>query len=260
MNLILFTIFLLAVGSAHAKDSRSVSAPIEKIRWVTPDDWPRYVDKNGQGLYVDIMEAVFKRNGILIDRERRPWKRALYEVKIGKADITGAQAFDKDFVMSREAVLDGCELLLFRSRNSAGPRRATLKSSHGVWVSGYTSAYSDERKNLLRGFQVKSRQAALQMLIKGRVDYYLDNEIQMAQTLESMKLNPNSFVREVFFCTPIYMVFSSNTLGRSIRDYYDKRFGELRRSSDLSAIYRTWGFTIPNQISFAHNNILKKSE
>lgn len=244
---ILFRLHLLALTSLLATHAGAdnLSAPVSSIKWISPNSWPRFIDERGEGLYASIIEAVFTQDKVQVIRETAPWKRSLQQVRDGKADITGATAPDANYLQASEPVLEGCEKI-FAKAGRAPEIDSYLKNHKGAWVNGYISSYPSIRREQLKGIEVKTRHQALQMMLSGRVDYYLDNETQMNQTLEEMEFPREQFSSRNFFCTRVYMAFSRTPRGEKIRAYYDARIVALRKSQVLQKIYDKWAFKLPS--------------
>ncbi|RYZ59241.1 MAG: transporter substrate-binding domain-containing protein [Proteobacteria bacterium] len=202
-------------------------AKITSVKWVTPNTWPTFINEKGEGLYPDLMKAVFSDASVTVQKEIQPWKRSLQEVLRGKADITGGQAFSEDFYNSAFPLLVDWEYLLVRRATPIDTVEKFLRKSSGVWVRGYRDGYPGSKKNQLSGFEVKSREQALLMLETRRVDYVLDNRKQIEQTLKSMGKSASEFDFVKFFCTPIHMVFTKSPRGREVKDFYDARIQVL---------------------------------
>ncbi|RZA15270.1 MAG: hypothetical protein EOP10_26675 [Proteobacteria bacterium] len=160
---------------------RGALAKITSVKWVTPNTWSTFINERGEGLYPDLMKAVFSDASVTVQKETQPWKRSLQEVLRGKADITGGQAYSEDFYNSEFPLLVDWEYLLVRHATAVDSVEKFLKKSSGVWVRGYRDGYPAPKKNLLSGVEVKSRQQAVLMLETRRVDYVLDNRKQIEQ-------------------------------------------------------------------------------
>lgn len=238
------TAMLLTPLSAGAVESSNPS--FVNVKWATPDDWPQFINQKGEGLYASLLNAVFVDASVPVHRETLPWKRSLQYVQRGLADITGGQKFDNRYYVSRFPLIRGREIFLIQAQYKNISVRTFLNTHKGVWVNGYLSSYPDAYRILLRGVEVKTRKQALNMFLSGRADYYLDNETQMMQTLDSADYKIDSdIVTTNFFCTDIFMHFTKNERGRSIRDFYDARIEKLLEGDSLRLIYQKWNFELP---------------
>ena len=101
----------------------SSAANADTIRSVT-EYWQNYTNKDGSGLYNDIVKAVFAEHKLEIIN--MPWKRSLLEVKNGTADMTGATSFVDGYIAPQHAMLAPPISILFNKKTMTYTDRHSL--------------------------------------------------------------------------------------------------------------------------------------
>lgn len=235
----------LLVGSHSAWGQRTM----KEVVWHTPNDWEGYVNAEGKGLYVDLVNEVFSARNIRVKRETVPWKRALYNVQVGKADFTGGTTPIPGYHVSRQPLVQGWEVVFFRKGTIQKPVLNHLRGKQGVWPMGYIDEFPQAIKGVLQGQDIANREQGVRMVLSGRADYYLDNLVQLADTLDLIPLEGHEFECGEIFSDTIYMLFTRNTRGRKLRDLYDQEIDRLARTDALKKIYEKWSFEVPQALT-----------
>ncbi|MBW8189744.1 transporter substrate-binding domain-containing protein [Neiella marina] len=237
----------------------SQAEPIEQIVWATPA-WPDYTDRDGSGLYHEILDRIFDPLGIPLIRQYMPWKRALASVEAGSADMTGAVVYSSECLLSSYPVIKDIESVLFKPHKIEPWLGVdSLRDKSGVWVRGYTipKAFT----GILHGRGVETRKQAVLIMARDHgADYYLDNEPQMRQTIASMTIAPDlaqHYQIERLYTVDSYWRFHRSERGENIRRLFDQGIQRLYCSGELDALYQKWQLSdsIPEyQIDCATDN------
>jgi ABC-type amino acid transport substrate-binding protein len=236
-------------------------ANAETIRWVT-ESWQNYTNKDGSGLYNDIVKAVFAEHKLEIIN--MPWKRSLLEVKNGTADMTGATSFVDGYIIPRHAILATPISILFDKKKMSYTDLHSLKNHVAVWA----SPYEDElllKSHLafIKGFSVLDRKTAYKLLVSGRADYFVDAKAlhqawlqsleQDAKALhqawlQSLEQDAKATIKAVEYQLAdihhlnLFMIFSDNARGQRLKDIFDKGMASLIEKDQLRPIYEKYHF------------------
>lgn len=253
---LLGTALLLRTSPAWAQRS------MKEVIWHTPDDWEGYVNTEGKGLYVDLVNAVFSAHKIRVKRETVPWKRALHNVQVGKADFTGGTSPIPGYHVSRQPLVQGWEVIFFKKGSIKRPVIDHLKGKKGVWPMGYIDEFPQAIKENLKGSDIGNREQGIRMVLSGRADYYLDNLVQLADTLELIPFTRQDFECGEIFSDTLYMLFTKNIRGRKLRDLYDQEIDRLSKTDALKKIYGKWSFEVPQALNAKHDvaDVLQRCE
>ncbi|WP_158972426.1 ABC transporter substrate-binding protein [Paraglaciecola sp. L3A3] len=237
--------YLLAVYITLLMLSTSI-ANAETIRWVT-ESWQNYTNKDGSGLYNDILRSVFADHQLEVTY--MPWKRTLLEVKNGTADITGATSFVSGYITSQHPILAAPISVLLNSNKISYKDITSLTNYNGVWPSPYKNEFFfGLNKALFNGFSVQDRETAYKLLVSGRADYFLDTKALHLAWLEKKATSPSETMKNYDFQMEdisqldLYMIFTDNARGQRLKDIYDNGIDKLIQNDELRKLYEKYHF------------------
>ncbi|ATC97824.1 MULTISPECIES: substrate-binding periplasmic protein [Pseudoalteromonas] len=234
---------LLLFSTCCVSQQKEINPP---IRWVT-DSWPNYTDKDGSGLYHELMRSVFH-NVQEFDVQYTPWLRALELVKSGNADFTGAMPLNSNYVMSQHIVLSQPISVLIKKTHLNAVKLTQLPELVGVWRSGYRNELlSGELKSQIKGVPTESTDSGFNLVRHNRVDYFIDVRTILATYL-SKQPDKLEFELVDIGSLNLYMAFSKSERGKQIAQLFDGRFAELKKSGKLAEIYNKYQQTLPSQL------------
>ncbi|MHC4886340.1 MAG: hypothetical protein ACYTGH_14780 [Planctomycetota bacterium] len=143
------------------------------INYITPA-WKGLTNRDESGLYFELIRKSFAHSNVRLEIKFGPLNRALLLVKNGKCDLAGAtdKTFGDDVLYAHHPIYRSETMALFerhRLKNwngmktiLANPRRCAGSQVMGAQIGGTIH-------------EVNSRTQALQMLLRNRVDYYIDD-------------------------------------------------------------------------------------
>ncbi len=178
----------------------SVANAAEKVKLVTLDNFKPYRwTENGQlvGIDIDILNEISKRTNIEFEYELVPWKRLIHYTKMGLAD----GAFSANKTAERETFAHfltvPIHLARFRLFVLAGSLENYQKLSDltGKTIAKVSGFYvSEEFKNAraagqFKVVEVKSSQKYIELLLRGRIDGFVAQEISTKYELFQQQLH-----------------------------------------------------------------------
>ena len=221
-------------------------ANAETIRWVT-ESWQNYTHKDGSGLYIDIIRAVFADHQL--DIVYMPWKRSLLEVKSGTADMTGATNIVDGYITAHYPILAPPISILFDKQKISYTDLPSLENYVAVWASPYEDELiSESEKAFIKGFSVQERKTAYKLLVSGRADYFLDTKALHQAWLETLgkdskgTLQASDYQLADISRLNLYMIFSDNARGQHLKDIFDKGMAKLIQKGQFRNIYEKYHF------------------
>ncbi|MGL1863572.1 MAG: transporter substrate-binding domain-containing protein [Pseudodesulfovibrio sp.] len=242
--LVVACVMLSAVANADTKILRYHTA-----------EWNGLTNRDGTGLYHEIVQKIFESKGYTIEVEYYPFSRGLMNVSLGGADMSGAAAKDESAYIT--AIYP-----IWESRNSALFRIDHLSSWQGLdsLKANPKTSVATPGIDAIIGvdlYEVATRNQALNMVLEGRKKYYVDDYATLAKLKAGDKnvvgfegWNPpstvkafdwNSYVIRDVLIAPAFMVFQDTSRGHELRDIFDAGFAALHRSGELLTIYEKWG-------------------
>ena len=227
--------------------NRPFPQKITQITWATPE-WKALTNKDGTGLYHELINEIYGRAGIRVVVEYVPWVRAMDIVKKGEADFSGGDSPSEDYAQPKIPIIRNTELVFFKKSTYPSYKGVeNLDNKSGVWIRGYVDNFPKEIKSHLKGTENTTRTGALQMVLADRADYYLDNDFQMDQTLKEFegKYAASEYATGTVYAENLFLCFTKTPRGQRLADIFDQGMKSLAASGKLNRIYTKWVRTAP---------------
>ncbi len=171
--------FLLA---AAPQGEASTDEELETIV-AASDPWPPYVDEMHpqMGVSVEIANAAYATQGYKVKQLIVPWARALEGTRTGVFDLIldawWSSERSREFMYSRPYLDGSVKLIKRRGEPFTYEGLESLSGKQIAVVRGY--AYNDEfyASPNIRHYEVVDFASAVAMLLRGRVDFAIENEL-----------------------------------------------------------------------------------
>lgn len=221
-----------------------VCATEKPIHWAT-DSWKNYTNRDGSGLYHELMKQLFgaSKNELVVNYV--PWLRALELVKQGQADITGAMPYDPNYLMSHAQILTQPISVLMKKGSFEVGGASSLSERVGIWRSGYRNQLlNNEVKEYVSGSEVNDIDTAINLIRHNRADYLIDVRTMIDTYLATQK---DAALFEVVDISQLYlyMAFTKSERGEQIKEIFDNQFAELKRTNVLQKLYAKYRVPLP---------------
>lgn len=242
--LVVLLLFAAAGPACGAEDIREVIA--------AGPSWEGFTNRDGTGLYHEILRELFGLYGIRVVRRYVPSERAYDLVREGRADfMTCHDRVDPPLVLARHPMFENAFHVFFakaRFPDWRGPE--SMRGATVVWRIGYYDPGNFGVRFRVR--EVKSGTSALGMVVLGRADFYVDdvNFIRDSLARTALRFDPGDFRIEPAGSRQYRPVFAMSERGRRIMELYDRGMETLYRNGALQRIYARWGQPLPH-FSFA---------
>ncbi|MDC7224560.1 MAG: transporter substrate-binding domain-containing protein [Spirochaetales bacterium] len=225
---------------------------LEKVRWGT-EVWKGFTDKDGSGLYTRVLRRIFEEGeGWELEIFYYPFSRSLYLTEKGELDMAGG--IPQNSELGRNCLQ--AQIPIVVSRFSAFYRKNNIENIEGVSSLRGKNIVCTLSVGEMIGLEpeeyyvVNTREQAINLVLIGRYDIYIDDEKVLHDTIEEYQ---SRFDREDYSTGTIategwYMIFPDNERGRRIRDMFDEGMRRLDRSGELETLYRSLGFIPPDTV------------
>ncbi len=237
--------YFLAVGALLCCLA-SVEAKAEEVVTASPY-WEGFTGPDGNGLYHDLIRAVFEPRGYAVRHLEVPAKRGLVMVREGHADIyTCRPAAVDGLTLAAWPMYEGEYHALFRA--GAFPSWdgvASLSNRRVVWRLGY---YSPKDFPVpIEHSETASGSEALRRVIQGGADFYVDDRNLILETMREylQPLDASEFRIEPVGYRQYFPVFSDSERGRLLRAIYEQGMQSLAREGKLRGIFKKWNKPVP---------------
>lgn len=203
--------------------------------------WEDATEKDGTGLYFEIMRKVFEPLGYKVNTVTTTYSRSVYLVQTGKMD-----GFMGSYIDEQEGVLYpywhfDAEKVSAAYKASVIPvweGEQSLKGRSVGWVKGYD--YDDYISTPMNIKEIKTRRQGLSMVYSDRLDVLLDGKVELEEEFEEGYVDKKHFVVSDVIDLKLYPAFAKNARGEKLRKIYDERFEQLLKSGELHALYEKY--------------------
>ncbi|HCY84029.1 MAG TPA: hypothetical protein DHV36_02725 [Desulfobacteraceae bacterium] len=232
-----------------AQDALQDASDLHTIHIITPE-WEAQTNRDGSGLFFEIVQAVYAPSGIHIKPTFAPWKRCQATVDAKKADAMLC-------VWKTHAAEHG-QLIpdypMFIERTAVVFKRASLLDWHGVnamdykravWLRGY-NYHTDPHLasvQLVQWHEVDSHEEAWQQLNLDRFDFYIDALIDLDTYIQENNIDMGLYRKVVLWSQKSYVAFADTPKSRRLIDIYNRELPKLIKNGTLEMILEEYGQT-----------------
>lgn len=240
-------VLLFVPCSARAISHDFDPASIKSIVTTSPS-WKTFTDRDGTGLYHDIMREVFGLYNISVTHEYAPSVRAEKLVQQGFADVmTCDDRSGPGLVLSRYPLYVNTFFVFFKKAN-VGPwnGQETLRDKEVLSQRGYYFQDNFSVPVYLR--EVSSGEKAVEMIMLDRAEFYVDDLSLIRQSLESVQqpLDMELYDIRAAGVRSYHPQFNTSPRGRALRDMFETGLETLYESGALQKIYEKYGYQCPD--------------
>ncbi len=209
--------------------------------------WEGFTNRDGTGLYHELLREVFGLYGITVRRAYVPSERAYSLVREGHADfMTCHDKPVRSLIMARYPMYANVFHVFFRKAaqpDFSGPE--SLEGAKVVVRIGYYDQSNFPAPVVLK--EVKTGRAALGMVVLGRADFYVDDAAFIGRSMaeSTVDFDAGEFAVEPVGHRAYRPLFSDSAHGRAVMDLYDRGMERLWRQGALDPIFGRWGFPLP---------------
>ncbi|GAK53370.1 hypothetical protein U14_04635 [Candidatus Moduliflexus flocculans] len=239
-------LFVLLMLWLHSVAAYAEDEPLTTIRLMT-SEWPGYTNKDGTGLYFDVIKAVYEPEGIQIIFELLPWKRAQALVKKTADAIVGETILPEEDYLYPEWPIDVEEVtVMFKKTKIAEWKGETSLENKTVgWIRGYD--FQMYLHTAMKILEVDNLKSGLLMLDAGRIDFLIDYEDLVEEAVENIrKTDKSDFDRSQYqmeslrLGAKVYVAFVNSARGKRLVEIFNRRMAQLYESGVLDTMYKNF--------------------
>lgn len=201
------------------------------------DNWPRFCQADGKGLYLDLVRAIYQPHGYVIVPHIVPYKRALYMIANNKGAMAlGAYQHELKNVLIPEYPdsADDLTVMMLKQWQHQWHGESTLAGQQVLWPRGW--ALEKYLSVTVNAHEVGSSETAIKLLRKNRYRYYL--------TVGSQHIAdppPADMHLALLRWIPTYPVFPKSDKGAQLQQLWDMEMVKLIRRGELAQLYQRHG-------------------
>ncbi len=238
---ILYGFVLIQTTHVFAEDIKTIK--------VTSAQWKGYTNKDGTGVYWEVVKAIYEPLGINVQTWVMPWKRAELTALTKNVDaLLGAYYHkDKNFLYPKWHIsVEDPIMVIFKKENLSDWEKkgiGSLKDKTVAWMRGYSF-----EKTLLKNVTVKKQELdkvtyGLGMLSYGRIDALIDyeSEIRPWAKKNNINLEKDYSMKIAKLGNKLFLAFANTEKSRKLIKIFDERMTHLVKSGEIEKIYLKWG-------------------
>lgn len=208
---------------------------------VATESWEDCTNRDGTGLYLDILRAVFEPVGYGLDIQYVPYARSTHLVQAQRADVViGPYEGELEKVIYPRWHYDNDDVSVVYRKGDSWMGEESFRGKKVAFMRGY--AYNEYFDVPFEVTEVDSRETGYTLLEKGRVDFFIDAVYEI-DTYREAHGGFSQFEVKHAKWLPMYFCFADNAKGRELADLYDRRFQELLDQGKIKALFDQWEFT-----------------
>ena len=231
-----------------------VVADTPKQIHLVSDTWEGATNKDGSGLFFELARIVYEDVGIKLDYKIVPYSRSIYMVKNEEADAwVGSFYAEENFPLYPQWHIDNNRVsIVFKKNTVKGwDGETSIIGKNVVMRRDYDyDRYIDAQ--FIKAEVDKIKQA-FGMLENGRVEFYIEAQMELNSWISANKLNMEDYKIEHFLDLKVYIAFANNDRGKYFKELWDRRMEKIYNTDSVKKLYDQQVFT-------SHDNSFGVSE
>ncbi len=219
----------------------SVGASVDTIRIVTPH-WEGWTNEDGSGFYFDLVNKIFGEQGLKVEWQIVPFKRARVMVTNGVADAMFGvwdETFYSGAIITPEYPVDVGQYAAVFERSFSWQGISSFENQNVAMPLGYM--IDQHLPDSFRRISVKDSEMGLRMLLAGRVNLFVSDQDEILAVFKKHSIDRSRYRVEAFSEHNLYMGFSNNSKGEALRSIYDREMAQLVKDETIEGLYKKYG-------------------
>ena len=213
----------------------------------TSPSWDKFTNRNGTGLYHEVLSEVFGLYGVKVRHEYGTSERAEELVMTQEADFMTCDDRAKPPLVLAKHPLYINDFYVFYKTSHFTPWKGveTIRDHEVLSQAGFY--FQDNFPVPVKLKYVISGGQAVDMISMDRSDFYVDDLTLIKQSLADAKepLNMSQYSFQVVGRRSYYPMFKNTPRGLKVMEMYDQGMETLHKQGRLRKHYEKWGFQYP---------------
>ncbi len=218
---------------------------------ITGETTAGLANKDGSGLYWDIMRAIYEPLGIKVTIKSLPLKRSQLMVESQKADMMlgNYRGYSNNLIFSQWHYDTKDIVAIFKKSTLPWHGQQSISGKRVAWVRG--SNYDNYLSVDVITKEQNNHVSPLIMLERARVDYFLCDRAALVEALEDSAkhlqeagFNQDDYQIKSLFKLKLYPAFTNTPRGQKLAEIFDSQLPQLLHSGKLKAIFDNWNTPI----------------
>lgn len=205
---------------------------------IVSENWDTYTNKDGSGLYFDIVRMIYEPLGIKVKIKIYPYNRSSKMVERKLADAwLGSYIYEEDYALYPKYFFDK-DIVTAMFKKERFPNFKGIKSLENrevCWIRGYgMDEYIDIN---LKKHERNDRKSILLSLEKDRFDIFLDDKFDMQDAIKKLKFDASKYHFVELLKFKLYPAFRNDAKGERLRSIWDEQFKKYLDDGSLKKLY-----------------------
>lgn len=215
---------------------------------VVSEQLPDLSSRYSYGLYIDILKTIFEPKGIKVEVVKAPYARGVDMVRRQQVDaLLGASRGEVDRVIFPQWHYSAhiISIIFKKERLAQWLGQDSMLGKRVGWIRKYD--YDRYLYVPVNRVEHTKRRSMLLMLALDRLDFVMDNEINLRYELnresayyESRNLFMEDYQIQEVMRLKLYLAFANTKKGASFARIFDESFAQLLASGQLKRLYDKW--------------------
>jgi polar amino acid transport system substrate-binding protein len=225
-------------------------APATPIAGNTPgeiimasEEWANATNRDGTGLYWDILRAIYEPLGIKTKFIIQPYDRSVKSVK--KKRVDAAVGIYPDLIQgtlfSQYPIVKDYVLVLFKKgRLNQWNGQESLQNKKVAWIQGYS--YDEYLEVPVLKKEFGDRDNIMRLLDRDQLDFFMDTRNDIESVLNKGVSDVSHYAVEKVLELDRFLVFANSTRGKKLKKIFDHRFPHLVESGEIERLIVKWNW------------------
>ena len=261
-SLFLFLMSSVLTGVAVATESVSeveASKLKRKTLIFAAPMWEGYTNKNGTGLYWDILKAVYEPLGFSLQLKNISWNRSMKLMteyrSVDGVPGEGRVTDYEHFVFGKYPLEPEYLAIAYRPGNvDSVDKWPNLVGKIVGMRSGYNLLSETDRYGEFQRYEFINLARGLKLLESGVIDVLVDEMSEIEIAAKTAKFDLSAFETMEFFTGNYrYMTFNDSPQNTPLVKIFDDRMEALAKQGELQKFYEVWGVDMPEPLIVLSN-------
>jgi len=235
----LLILFFISTCVAFAEENE-----ISTIDIVTPV-WEGITNRDGTGLYFELLQMVYEPVGIEVTIEFVPWARAVKRVDSKSRDAMLGSYNTVDAFFPRYPLDTEYSAVVYKKGSVEKWNGVnTIENKAVVWVRGYN--YHKYLPVKVKYHEVNRSEQGWKMLILGRVDFFMNSLNAINRYVNRNKVDLTDYRIKIVLVKSLFVRFAKTEKSKKLIEIYDSRMKELIEKDSLRKLFEKWNAFYPD--------------
>lgn len=219
------------------------TAANEKTILAESEAWANATERDGKGLYWDILRMVYEPEGMTVQPNTSTYKRSVGLLQDGRIDImVGAYRNEIANVLYADSHFDADRVVavMLNKNASRWEGESSLKDKHVAYIKGYE--LTDYLSVEFYKHEYYDRDQIFSLLNEGKMDYFLDAEADIKDVFAENRWKASDYHLALVKTLNLYFTFPQTERGEKLKQIFDRRFPDLIKDGQLKQAYEKWNW------------------